>query len=514
MLSWFKGEKAIDHPLAEEKNAQKIISAFPANDPWQMLEDVNYWLDSVNTTAAFKLERRFGLLDALDIATRAAQKSLLDSYHHLKENDKIQERRIWKTMTDFWRLIADGYLLCIAQAKEAKSPDNQTAQVVLVTAARGLRALRHQMKWVLFRYGMVRPETWSEAARCLAFAEATGVADKHVDLYPVARPCSVNHEFLRLMMLWASSPSGLSPPEQEVAERMIAHLTPAFRYGAKPWAGCDYCFELDGSRPPLRLMQGAQVGAGTRFFDASDASTAAQALLTKIRSSGELPGDLDLGADANAASVIRVLKHLLFNWAKQMPPRASERRRTAMALHVVHGYQNVQGAVAPELSDGLDFSEALSHDTWVAEDVSAGGYGAIVPAGKGEWLKVGVLVGVRSETESLWSMGIVRRVKSDEHRQYHAGIQLISKTALLVYLRTLSAVERGGKRQSAILLSQKPSPNGSLHIITRSALLSGRDPMEAMYGNPPKTVLMEPMGVVEAGDDFDWLRYKLSEPIA
>jgi hypothetical protein len=35
-----------------------------------------------------------------------------------------------------------------------------------------------------------------------------------------------------------------------------------------------------------------------------------------------------------------------------------------------------------------------------------------------------------------------------------------------------------------------------------------------MYGNPPSTVMMEPLGVVEAGDDFDWLRYKLSEPIA
>lgn len=514
MLSWFKGEKAVDHPLADDRNAQKIIGAFPANDPWQMLEDVNYWVDSVNKTAAFKLERRFELLDDLDVATRAAQKSLLNSYHDLKEGDKIQERRIWKTASDFWRVIADGYVLCLTQARDAKTLDHAAFRLLPIMAARALRALRHQMKWVLFRYGMVRSETWPEAARALAIAEWAGGADQQVDLYPVARPCSVNHEFLRLMMLWASSPSGLSPPEQEIAERMIAHLTPKFRYAVKQWDGCDYCFDLDAARPPLRMMQSAPVTAGMRFFDATDAGRAAQAMLTLIQSTGNVPEGLDLGVDANAASVAKVLRHLLFNWAKQMPPRASERRRTAMSLHVVHGYLNVQGAVAPELSDGLDFSEALSYDTWVAEDVSVGGYGAIVPAGKGEWLKVGALVGVRSETESAWSMGIVRRVKSDEHRQYHAGIQLISKTALLVYLRTLGSVERGGKRQSAILLSARASPNGSLHIITRSALLGDKEPLEAMYGSPPSTVMMEPLGVVEAGDDFDWLRYKLSEPIA
>jgi hypothetical protein len=127
---------------------------------------------------------------------------------------------------------------------------------------------------------------------------------------------------------------------------------------------------------------------------------------------------------------------------------------------------------------------------------------------------VGTLLGVRTETESAWSVGIIRRVKGDEHRQYRIGIQLISKSALLVNLRTLAAVEQGGKRQSAILLSTQPSPNGSLHVIARSDLLAGTDALEAVYGNPPSTVIMEAAGVVEAGDDFDWLRYKLSEPIA
>ncbi len=515
MLSWLKGDK-VDHPLADAKHAKKVINSFPTNDPLQTLEDANYWLSSINATDGFRLDKRFELVDALDIATRKAQETLLDTYNGLRESDKIQEKRIANTVNEFWRLLAAGYLACVIQAQDDKNISSVIKLRLPLIPARGMRALRHQMKWVLMRYGMVRPETWSEIARYSVFAEAGGFADKMVDVYPLSGQSSVRYEFLRVVMLWASSPSGLSPKEQDVAERIIGHLTSKFRFGLKQWDDCDYCFDLDGMRPPLRLMRSSPISAGTRFLDANEARQAAQAMLALVTSTGSLPVDLDLGAqtDIEAVTVGKVLKHLLFNWAKEMPARASERRRTAMTLHVVHGYHSVEGAVAPEISDGLDFSDTLAHDTWIAEDVSAGGFGVIVPAGKGEWLKVGALLGVRGETESSWSVGIVRRMKSDEHRQFHVGIQLIAKTALLVHLRTLGAVEQGGKRQHAILLSAQPSPNGSLHIIARQDLFSGRDPMEAMYGEPASTVMMEPAGILESGEDFDWLRYKLSEPIA
>ncbi len=511
MLNWLKGDK-VNHPFADARHAKAVIDSFPANDPWQTLEDANYWLHSINQTAGFKLVKRFELIDQLDIATREAQEKLLDTYNGLREQDKIQEKRIWKTSSDFWHASAAGYLACLDQAQDDKNVSAATKGQWLVIAARGIRALRQQVKWVLMRYGMVRPEIWKEIGRYTAFAEKGGFADKLVELYPVSGQSTVHYEFLRLMMLWASSPSGLSPVEQDVAERIIVHLTSKFRFEMTQWDDCGYRFDLDGILPPLRLTRSTTINAGTRFFDASEARQAAQAMLSLVTGTGSMPAGADLGPGVEAVTVAKVLKHLLFNWAKEMPSRASERRRTAMTLHVVHGFQNVQGAVAPELSEGLDFSDTLAYDTWIAEDVSVGGFGVIVPANKGEWLKVGVLLGVRTEIESSWSVGIVRRVKSDEHRQHHAGIQLISRTAQLVHLRTLAAVEQGGKRQSAILLSTQPSPNGSLHVIARHDLFDGKEPLEAMYGNPARTVMLEGAGLLENSDDFDWLRYRFSEP--
>ena len=514
MLNWLKSGDKVDHPLANAREAKKVIDALATKDPLKTLENANDWLASVNDTAAFKVEHRLEVLDLLDAATRKAQEQLIGTFVTILENDRLQEKRVWKVATDFWKLLGDGYLVCVNQAQDGKNVPATFKPKIALLAARTLRALRHQMKWILMRYGAMPSGIWAEIGQCMVLAEGAGLSDNMVALYPGASDLSSpRYEFLRAMMLWAGSPSGLSPIEQDIAERVVVRLTPKFRYDTKPWDGCDYYFDLAGARPPLRLMPSAPLTTASRFFDVSDARAIVQSMALQTNSTGKVPPEIDWGPAAEAPTVARTLKHLIFNWAKVMPPRAHERRRTAMRLHVVHGYQNVQGAIEPGMGDGLDFSDTLSHDSWIAEDVSAGGYGVIVPAGKGEGLRVGMLVALRSETESSWYLGIIRRVKGDEHRQYRIGVQLISKSTIPVYLRSLSRMAQGSKRQNALLLSSKPSPNGSLHIVTRRDLFGGRVPLEAMYGNPPTTIIMEAGGVVEAGYDFDWLRYKVSEPL-
>lgn len=512
MLSWLKGSEKVDHPLADPKDSKKFFDGLP-KDPWKALEEAGYWLGSIAETAGFKLDRRFELVSTLDVTTRKFQERLLETYVTLPDTDRIQEKRTWKVVTDFWKHLGDAYLSCVDQAQDIKTVPGGVKQHLPVIAARTTRALRHQMKWVLMRYGVVRPALWEEFSRCALLAEAAGVVDKQVALYPeAAETSSQSYEFLRAMMLWAASPSGLSPVEQDVAERLVAQFTPKFRYDSKPWEGCDYCFDLAGGRPPLRLMRSTPVSEATRYFDVNEARPAVQALAALVNTSGRVPPGVG-GPVGDSVMVARVLKHLGFNWAKEMPARAHERRRTALRLHVVHGYQNVLGAIEPGIGDGLDFSDTLSYDSWVAEDVSAGGYGVIVPAGKGEWLRVGVIVALRGEMDAAWNMGIIRRVKGDEHRQHRIGIQLISKAPVSVHVRSISGLEQGSRRQHAILLSSRASPSGSLHIVARHDLLSGREPIEAMYGKPAVTSVLEPGGVIESGYDFDWLRYKLVEPL-
>ena len=89
-----------------------------------------------------------------------------------------------------------------------------------------MRALTLQLKWSLLRYGPVELRIWTDITRLYQAAEKRGFIDSTIEVYPGSRGNgTVKAEFLKALMLWASSTDGLSPMRQEVAERLVAHLS-------------------------------------------------------------------------------------------------------------------------------------------------------------------------------------------------------------------------------------------------------------------------------------------------
>ncbi len=505
MLAWLKRDK-VDHPLANDKAARKIVGAFSHRDPCRTLEEANPWLVSINETAGFRLRRRFELLDLIDEAVRKSHERLVDSYVRLPDDDP-QGRRLWKAASDFWKLLGDGYLACARQCSLADgTPNGMTAQLPLL-AARGLRALRYQLKWVLLRYGAVRSEFWGECGRFVMLAETVDGAARTIDLFSGIQ-ASPNDELLRLMMYWAASPSALSPIEQDIAERLVVYMTPKLRCSASLKDDYDYFFDLDGSRPPLRLVPSAPVSPATRFFDVGEARDTLRAMQSIVRGSGRLPAGLDLGLGAEDNIVVRVLRHLRTHWAKELPPRAAARQKTDERLNSVQGFQHVLELIAPEAAGGLAAAGALLNDSWIAEDVSSGGCGVIVPQGKGEGLRVGMLVATRTQTASSWSIGIIRRVNELQYRQHQLGIQVLSRAALPVFLRTQTGARQGRTQECGIMLSAQASPSGNLYVVMRRDHFSGREPVEATFGDADTPMILRAGGVLESGHDFDWLYFR------
>ena len=505
MLAWLKRDR-VDHPLANDKAARKIVGAFSQRDPCKTLEEANPWLVSINETAGFKLQRRYELLDLIDDATRRSHERLADSYVMLPEDDP-QGRRQWKAASDFWKLLGDGYLACARQCSAADSiPDGMRGQLPIL-AARGLRALRCQLKWSLLRYSALRSEFWGECGRFAMLAEAVDGAARTIDLFSGIQ-ASPNDELLQLMVFWAAAPSALAPVEQDIAERLVAYLTPKLRCSASVADAYDYFFDLDGSRPPLRLVPSAPVGPATRFFDVGEARDTLRAIQSIVRGSGRLPAGLTLGAGAEDNVVVRVLRHMRTHWAKELPPRAAARQKTDERLESVQGFHNVLELIAPGAVEGPGSTSALLNDSWIAEDVSSGGCGVIVPQGKGEGLRVGMLVATRTQTATSWSIGIIRRVNELNYRQHQLGIQVLSRDALPVFLRTQTGARQGRKQECGILLSEQASPSGNLYIVMRRDLFSGREPVEATLGDVPTPLVLQAGGLLESGHDFDWLYFK------
>jgi hypothetical protein len=513
VLKWIGGGDKVDHPMADAKRAREIVAELPASDPVKAIEEIIHWLDTLNATEGFRPERRFENVDLLDAAAKSHQRKLAQDYLSTPRQQKFHENRLWNGVFGFWKHLGDAYLTCIAQYEGGAGGGTAFRRSLPVIAARALRALTMQLKWTLIRYGPVEPRLWREIARVYQFAEAAGFAADPIAIYPGAHGGgSVRQEFLKAMMLSASSTDSLTPVRQEIAERAVAHFSGAFRLEAAPAAGCRYVFDLAQSRPPARGAQGAAAGPTLRYFGAGEGLARLERLLATLVETGALPSDVNLGGNYGKEVVIGVFRHLTQYWSDNAPARGSERRRTAARITVVPGLAEILAMLDPAGSDALDFSEQQSAESWIVENVSEGGYGAIIPAQKSDWIRVGGLIGVQGEMARHWGVGLIRRVTRDEHQQRRVGIQLLAKAAIPVRVAKSGSISSiGGAREPepAVLLSTAPDKQGEIGIVMREGIYNNRDSLEMTVNG--KGYLLMPSRLVEGGEDFDWARFRVMQ---
>ena len=169
-----------------------------------------------------------------------------------------------------------------------------------------------------------------------------------------------------------------------------------------------------------------------------------------------MPSDLNLGRTYPAEAVIAVLKHLALYWGEKPLARASERRATTGRITVVPGFVPLLDELERDESDALNFTESAA-ESWIVENVSDNGFGAIVPPAASDWIRVGELIGVQVEGSARWGVAIIRRVAQDEERHYRVGIEVIAHTVAAVWLSRGS-----GEPEHAILLSMRPDSNGEV----------------------------------------------------
>ena len=501
------GAGKVDHPMADPKQARKIVDELPAADAAKALAEISDWLESLNRTDGFRLDRRYENVDLLDGAAKNHQRKLAQDYLAMPRQQKFQENRLWNLSFGFWKELGNAYIRCVHEHEANMSGAGAVRKSMPVIIARALRALALQLKWTMWRYGVIEPRIWTDIARLYRLAEQKGWADGEAVIYPGAHGGgSVKHEFLKALMLSASSPEGLPPNRQEVAERAVAHFARSFRLSTKP-EGCSHSFDLAAARAPVRLLKGVTPGESMRFFGAGDALAGIARLSDQIAERGSIPSDVNLGGNYETEVFTGVLKHLALQLAENPPARSSERRFTAGRITVVPGLNDTMAVLDPESSDALDFSQqaaAPSAESWIVVNVSEGGYGAIIPPQKSDWIKVGTLVGVQNEVAPEWGLGLIRRIARDEHQQRQVGIQLLTRVAI-----PIKVAKSGRDPQGAILLSTSPDKQGEIGVVMRDGIYNASDSLEMTVKE--KAYLLMPTGMVEDGEDFDWARFKVMQ---
>ncbi len=480
MLNLFGGKA--DHPLANPKEVRRVLDTLPAQE-LKALDELSHWHESVSTAAGFKPAERLQVTGALDEAAQPRLRKLSRDYFAATRPSRYQENLLWTQMHEYWRQAGlawartvDGFL----QANDARG---------LATAAvRALRALAQQIKWQHLRYGPIDPKVWSVINNVFAAAEARGVAD-------------ARSEFLKVAMFSASSPDGLLPPEIELAEKLVSELAGNFVIAAAPARELLYWTDLAQAMAPVRMAKPPTPVPTLRHFGPGGGVARLQDIIKRLETTGQVPSDLNLvGADPEV--VLEVLRHLAVYWSPEPPARQHPRHPVKSRLAIAHGFDGVIEALGGAGGGSLDFdAKGTGAESWIVDNVSAGGIGAVVPQMKGDWLRVGTLLAMQPDGGANWVVGMVRRLSRTSTQEARVGIQTLSRAPALAKFSM-----RGLGEHVGVLLPSPVLGSGETSIALKAGIYARGQNLEAeMQGQ--HHVFM-PQGTPESGDDYELVRFR------
>lgn len=497
-MKLFGGGKP-DHPLADPKEAKRLLDALPADDPVKALEELMHWVESVATAGGFKPEARIQLLFTLDDGAQPRLRKLAKDYVTAGRPSRFQENRLWTALHGYWTQAGSAYARSVDQFVQGHRGIDAAKALLPLLLVRTLRSFAQQIKWMHMRYGPIDLASWGIFNSVYAFSEVRQLAQSKVTVYPGAAGVSTPQlEFLKGAMISASAPDGMLPLEVELAERLIAELAPRFVLAHAPAPGLVFWTDLAQAMSPARLSRAPQPGPGLRCFGAGAALTEVHDLAERVMVGGQIPPEVNLGGTYEPHAALEVMRHLHLYWSPQAPERKAQRHAVKSRLSVTHGYDGVVGVLGG--GDSLDFDKQNS-ESWIVENVSAGGFGAVVPQLKGDWLQVGALLAMQPEGGSNWVLGLIRRVNKLAGQQARVGIETLSKTPVLS--RFAVAGVKSVSEQGVLL---KSGDAAEARIVLKPGVFTPGQTLEIDRGARRHVYL--PQALAERGEDYEIARFR------
>lgn len=514
MLGWLKSSGGADHPMADPKGARAIIETLPTQNPSQSLEMLSEQLEGLREASGLKAQRVFEIIDAIDTAAKPFQRKLSQDYvSGGLALAKAQETRIAHVVSTFWLRLANAYRMLI-EMHEAGDPTATSIRSQLSTAAsRSIRAANLYLKWRLFRYSPVTPAFWRDLGRIYQVAESRGFSGGKVIVYPgVFGESSVQRELLKVFMLSVSSTDSLSAVQVEIVERVCAQFSEWFVMQKQASTGCHFWFDLASDKAPARLADRLALSPSMRFFGPGNAAYELEKLGAMVKAGGAVPSNVNLGGEYPPDQVIEALKHLSRYWAPQPPARREVRKESAERIDVVHGLEDVLSAVERDIMD-LDFDDRRM-EGWSVTNESSGGFGAVAPANRSDWLQIGTLLGVKYQDGAAWGVGIVRRLNFDAQNNRNVGIEMFARGVTTVKLLPLlpdGRVHPDDELGEDALLLPSAADNSLGKMEVTLVMKLGTFSPQKSYGMRMYAMdyLLVPKRLMEAGQDFDIAEYRV-----
>jgi len=536
MLNWLSdiGRKA-DHPMFNVEAAAKLLADLPA-EHGKAIEEIVSSLETVAATPAFPLSDRIGVLKLLDETGQKHEAAVLAEFLRNDKLNEFQRRQLWQLMVDFWEHVSAAYRVCLDEIAQASKPGEAAHPERTLLLARALRALTCEGKALLLRYLPVKPRIWQDLARLLSHAEKEHAVAELVKAYE-SDPLHTNarQEFMRLPMMVAAYPEAERMLAIELSARIIARLAGGFALHLQPDAGCNFHFDLAQPAGPVRRAPDASASATLRYLGAAQARVVIQETLDRYAVNPAEP-EKRFGNDYSIDEKLVALKRLLLFWSESPPKQRWPRVKLEAKIKVAHGFPS-----ASELVTRIEFSgmAEMSADQrvkvkeqtgialqaeqstaaiteWMERNGSTWGVGVDIPRQDEAWARIGSLCTLQAAGQKAWWLGAIRRIQRDAHEHVHAGIEILSKKPLSVYLRGIGeGAERAENWQTssgsfrftflnALILGEGAASGASPEILLKHDGFNPGVQYEVLMGGETPHVRLEEL--LERGEDYDRVR--------
>lgn len=499
------GQKS-EYPLADARELKKIISELPKDNAFKALDEIAGWLESLQAADDVPAEQLYEAVRQLEEAAQPHLKRLTKDYQQSARQSRTDEKRLWSINFGFWTLLAGRYEHCLAEMAGKPRVAEQLKAALPAICAHLIAALAAILKWEQFHYGPSPDTHWQRMGNALLIAEDGGVGSKSVSFGAQAGLSSPQQEYLKAMVFHAASMDSLLPLEIELAERLIAHFLPQFVFTAEALHDSVYWVDLKLPQPPLRLARmPAQALPTQRFFKPGPAHAAIEGFLNSLQRGGDIPSDINLGGQYFPKTLIPVLSHLAAYLAPIPPQRRHDRHHVKHRMVVANGLTNAIVAFSGQFGSRPVMPQM---ESWVVENVSRGGFGAVVSDIPADWLKVGALLAIQPEGGKNWLLGIVRRYRRVTETDARVGIETLALEVDLAELKPRMASSYAAVAGMPALLMQEGSEPGEVRAVLPPAGFNLQEALEYTAGG--KRHLLTPVTLVEQSADFTLARYRLT----
>jgi len=536
MLDWLDslGPKP-DHPMHNIGAAKKLLSGL-SPDPVKALEEIASWLGTVTATAGYRPTNRIAIVRLLDETGRPFEPQLVRQYLSPGALKEFERLHVWQAALEFWERLADAYRLCRTEVQQDEKSAHALAAEQPLLIARELRALAEQTRLLHLRYLPVRARIWETLFEVYRAGETAGCDIRRLHAYADdALQTTPRQEFLRALMLDAASPESMLAPQVELAARIAGRFSDSFLFRTAPEADCNWAIDLDHPHRPLQTGGTTHAAASARFFGAGIAIAKMEEVIGRLTTDPE-EKEKRFGDDFSPQAKLLALKHLKLYWGAQPPHRREPRRNVRAELAVAHGFKpalhlvpriefsgmaEITRTMDVKLKEklGLHLAAAEVHiptEKWFEQNASTWGLGVDIPRPSEGWVRIGALCALKGGAQS-WSIGAVRRLYRDSENHEHAGIEVLAKKPVSVWLRGIgegAALAENWATSSGsfafdylnvILLGESAHSAQRHELLLARGLFHAGITYEAMMGETPPYLKFEE--VLEEGEDFDRVRF-------